>query len=177
MFIVSFVFLIPNIICLICDYSLNGFFEWSDYVLGASVVVYTCLALPLWFKKPNPVIFTPVSFFSILMFLHYISTSTGGNWFLTLAFPITIMTTAILSATVTLLRYLKRAALFIYGGMIMLFGVLTVFIELFLHITFDMKLFRWSLYPFTGLFLTGLMLIIIGICRPLRESLKRKLFF
>lgn len=177
MFIITFIFLIPNVICLICDYSLNGSFDWSDYVLGASIVAYTCFALPLWFKKPNPVIFTPVSFFTILMFLHYISASTGGKWFVTLAFPTTLITTAIVCATVTLLRYVKRGALFIYGGATMLFGVLTVLIELFLHITFDMRMFRWSLYPFTGLVLTGLMLIIIGICRPLRESLKRKLFF
>ena len=177
MFIISFIFLVPNVICLICDHNLNGNFDWSGYVLGASVLLYVCFALPLWFKKPNPVIFTPIVFLTAGLYLLYISIMTGGNWFLPLAFPITLGTAVIITAAVTLLRYTRQAKLFIYGGAVILFGVLSVLIELFLHVSYGMKMFRWSLYPFTGLFLVGMMLIIIRICKPLRESLKRKLFF
>ena len=177
MFVLSFILLVPNVICLICDYNLNGSFEWSGYVLGASLLIYVCFALPLWFKKPNPVIFTPISFLAIGLYLLYVNLMTSGNWFMPIAFPITLGTALIITAAVTLLRYTPRGILFIYGGATILFGVLSVFIELFLHISYDMKMFRWSLYPFTGLSLMGLMLIIIGICRPLCESLKRKLFF
>ncbi len=177
MFILTFFFLVPLVICIICDYNLNNSFDWSGYVVGGMGYVYVSFALPCWFRKPNPVIFVPVSFLSALMYLLFICLNTGGKWFLSLAFPITLYICIVFSAVVTLLRYVKGGRLFIYGGMVMLLGILTVLIELFLHITFDMKMFRWSLYPLIGLSLVGLMLIIIGICRPLRESLRRKLFF
>lgn len=177
MFVVTFFFLIPIAICLICDISLNGNVNWSGYVVGGLAVLYACLALPLWFKKPNPVIFTPVGFAVICLFLLYVDLQTGGNWFLSLAFPITGASALIVTAVVTLVRYTRGGGLFIYGGATILLGGLTVLIEFLTSITFGAPMFRWSLYPLTGLFLLGMMLIIIGICRPLRESLKRKLFF
>ena len=177
MFILTFILLIPTVICLICDYSLNGNFDWSGYVVGSTGFLYVWLALPLWFKKPNPVIFTPVSFLAATLFLHYICLSTNGNWFMPLAFPISLFATIVITAAVTLLRYTRGGELFIYGGMTILFGVMTVLIEFLLHLTFETKIRGWSIYPLTGLTLVGIMLIIIAICRPLRESLKRKLFF
>ena len=34
----------------------------------------------------------------------------------------------------------------------------------------------WSIYPLAAGIILGLMLIIIGCCRPLRESLQKKFF-
>ena len=178
MFILTFLSIIPIIISLLCDLNLNGGITWSGYVIGSIILSYICLLLPLWFKKANPVIFVPVSFFGICLFLLYINIKTGGNWFLPLAFPVVSIFAVIASAVVTLVRYTRGGELFIYGGASILFGGYAILIEYFVKITFGIqKMFRWSLYPFSAMFLIGIMLIIIGICRPLRESLKRKLFF
>ena len=72
MFVVTFFTLIPIVISLICDLSLNGVMNWSGYVIGGLGVLYICVGLPLWFNKPNPVIFTPVGYLSIGLFLLYI---------------------------------------------------------------------------------------------------------
>lgn len=58
-----------------------------------------------------------------------------------------------------------------------LLGGLSVLVEFFMKITFGTRMFLWSLYPLSAFFIIGMMLIVIGICRPLRESLKKKLFF
>ena len=178
LFILSFIFAVPLVICLICDISLNGMMNWSGYVVGALALLYIVFVLPLWFHKPNPVIFLPISFSAVGLYLLYVNLQTGGKWFLPLALPITALTTLILSAVVTLTRYTKGGELFIYGGATILFGGAAILLEFLICITFGIdKMFRWSLYPCVSLFLLGMMLIIIGICRPLRESLKKKLFF
>jgi hypothetical protein len=177
MFVVTFFFIIPILICLICDISLNGGMTWSGYAVGGMLVLYLCAGLPLWFAKPNPVIFTPVGFLTVGLYLLYINIATGGDWFLSFAFPITGVTAVIITTVVTLTRYVRGGRLYIFGGATIALGFLSVLIELMLAVTFGTTYFRWSIYPFIGLFLIGIMLIIIAICRPLRESLKRRLFF
>lgn len=178
LFILSFLFAVPLVICLICDISLNGMMNWSGYVVGALALLYIVFVLPLWFHKPNPVIFLPISFACAGLYLLYIDLQSGGNWFLPLALPATAITAVILTAVVTLVRYTRGGELFIYGGATILFGLFSILLEFLICITFGIdRMFRWSLYPCVSLFLLGMMLIIIGICRPLRESLKKKLFF
>lgn len=178
MFIITFLSAIAVTTSLICDLSLNSQINWSGYVVGGIGVWYVIFLLPMWFKKANPVIFTPIAFVGIGLFLLYISVKTDGKWFLSLGFPADAAMGLILTAAVTLRKYTRGGELYIYGGASILFGCFAVLIEYLVKITFGVKkMFVWSPYPFTGLFLIGMLLIIIGICKPLRESLKRKLFF
>jgi hypothetical protein len=38
-------------------------------------------------------------------------------------------------------------------------------------------MWRWSLYPAISLFIVGFFLLFVGICKPLRRALHKKLFF
>ena len=51
-------FLIPLVVCLFADMSANHRLDWFGYVAGALAVSYVAVALPLWFKRPNPVIYS-----------------------------------------------------------------------------------------------------------------------
>lgn len=176
--ILSFIFIVPFLICLICDLNLNGEMTWSGYVSGGLIFMYTVMVLPGWFKKPNPVIFLPIDFAVGLVFLLYISVVTGGKWFLSFAFPTVGAAGLIIIAAVTLFKYTRGGKMFILGGMTILFGGLTVLIELLTVVTFGVdKMFRWSLYPLVSLFLIGMFFIIVGICKPLKEALRKRLFF
>ncbi len=178
LFITSFIFAVPLIICLICDLNLNGEMNWSGYVTGALVLLYTVFVLPFWFNKPNPVIFVPIDFLVTGLFLLYISLTTGGNWFISFALPTVGITALIITAVVTLSRYTRGGAPFIYGGAVIAFGLFSVLIEYLTCVAFGIdKMFRWSLYPAISLFLIGMFLIIVGICKPLRQTLRKKLFF
>ena len=123
-------------------------------------------------------IFVPVDGAVIGLFLLYICLATGGRWFLSLAFPTVGFLTLLLTTIVTLRRYIRGHRGFIYGGASLLLAGYSLLLEFFINITFGIKgMFHWSLYPCTAMFLIGIMLLIFGICRPLRDSLRRKLFF
>jgi hypothetical protein len=52
-----------------------------------------------------------------------------------------------------------------------------VLLEWLTLITFGREaMFVWSLYPAIALFLVGIMLIVVGIVKPFRESLRRVFF-
>lgn len=178
LFVLTVIFLLPFLLCLICDFKINGELSWSGYASGAILLLYIIAVLPIWFKKPNPVIFIPVDFTAIGLYLLYINYSSRGDWFLSFAFPLVASIMLIVTAVVTLKRYTKGGEIFIYGGATILFGGVAVLTEYLLCITFSgYRMFVWSLYPLSALFIIGMMLIVIGICKPLRESLKRKFFF
>ena len=51
---------------------------WSGFASGGILLLYVLTVLPLWFKRPNPVIFVPVDFAAIILYLLYIDLATGG---------------------------------------------------------------------------------------------------
>ena len=175
--VLTTVFLLPLLTVLIANLQLSGAITWSGYVMGALLVSYVCFVLPFWFKKPNPVIFVPCAFGSIALFLLYINYATGGNWFLTFALPVTGAIALICSAVVTLLRYISRGKLYIFGGAFILLGIFMPVMEYLMVVTFpSIRHVVWSFYPLVALVLLGGMLIFLAICRPARETMERKFF-
>lgn len=178
LFVLTVIALLPAVICLLCDWRINGGIVWSGYASGAIVLAYILIVLPMWFRRPNPVIFVPVDFVTIGLYLLYINFAVGGNWFLSFAFPVTGALGLLISASVALTHYLRTGYLYIFGGGLILGGGLAVLIEFLLNVTFHMhEALFWSIYPLAAGVILGLMLIVIAVCRPLRESLRRKLFF
>mgnify|MGYP007012994652 CR=1 FL=1 len=169
--------LIPALLCLLCDWRINGTLVWSGYAAGAIGLLYIVILLPMWFRHPNPVIFVPVDFVAVGLYLLYINSATGGHWFLSFAFPVTGAIGLLVSAAVALTYYLRGGYLYIYGGMLILGGGLAVLIEFLINLTFQIhETLFWSFYPMVAGVVLGLMLIVIAICKPLRESLHRKFF-
>ena len=177
LFILTMLAIIPAVICLLCDWRVNGHIVWSGYAAGGIVLTYILAVLPLWFRRPNPVIFVPVDFAAILAYLLYIDLATGGRWFLSFAFPAVGALGLLVSAMVALLRYLPGAHLYIFGGALIISGGLAVLTEFLINLTFKVhQTFFWSLYPLAAGVMLGVMLLIIAVCKPLRRSLHRKFF-
>ncbi len=175
--ILTTLFLIPAVICLQCDLLVSGGISWSGYVICALLTVYVCMVLPGWFRKPNPVIFVPCGFAAVAVLLLYISIATEGGWFLSFAFPVTAFVCLVVTAVVTLLRYVRRGVLYVIGGALCALGVFMPLMGFLLNLTFFQPKFAlWSLYPLTALVLLGGMLIFLAICRPARETMQRKFF-
>ena len=176
-FILTAMFIIPLVITVLCDLRISGLITWSGYVTGALAVGYVTFALPLWFKNPNPVIFTPCVFVSAGLYLFYINHIQNGDWFLTFAFPIVGFIGIVTTTVVTLFKYLRRGRIFVVSGELLALSLFMPFIEFLLMITFDFeKLIGWSIYPFAALFILGMTLMIIAISRPLRDTFERKFF-
>lgn len=174
--ILTAIALLPVALVLICDWQLSGKLDWSAYVVGALLLAYVLGVLPLWFAHPNPVIFVPCGFVAVGAYLWFINELSGGDWFLSFAFPITGALCLIVTAVVTLCRYLPRGRLYIFGGAMMLLGGMMLLIEFLMYITFSMAFVGWSLYPLTVFVLSGALLIFLAICRPARQTMERKFF-
>ena len=146
------------------------------YAVGGLIISYVAVILPTWFHRPNPVIFVPCDFATVILYLWLISILTGGKWFLTFAIPVAVATALLITAILALTHYLKKGYFFIFGGASILSGMLISQIEILLSVTFSVKFYFWSIYPLIGFVLLGIALIIIGICKPLREALSKKFF-
>ena len=171
------VFVLPLLLVLIADLQVDRTVTWSGFVIGALLVGYVCVVLPVWFRKPNPVIFVPCGFASALLYLLYISLYTGGGWFLSFAFPVGGSIGLIVTAMTALLRYVRKGKLYIYGGAFIAFGGVFLLSEFMMNITFSIsRFYGWSLYPLTTLVLLGGLLIFLAICRSAREIMERKFF-
>ena len=174
--VILILFFIPLIISLYSDLQMNDKLDWFIYVAGSLVVSYVVFALPLWFKKPNPVIFAPCSFLTSILFLMVINYWTNGTWFLSFALPISLGISLITCSVITLLYYLKKGKLYIWGGAFILTGCLICLIEHLLVITFSVSFIGWSIYPLVVLVLLGFLLIYLAINNNARKAFERKLF-
>ena len=177
LFILTVLARLPAILFILCDWRINGSIIWSGYASGGVALLYVIVALPLWFRRPNPVIFVPIDFVAIGLYLLYINFATGGHWFLSFAFPVTGAIGLLVSAMVALLRYLPGGHLYVISGALLCAGGLAVLIEFLINFTFRLhETFFWSLYPLTAGVILGGMLLVVAICKPLQRSLHRKFF-
>lgn len=175
--VLTTLFLLPLLVTLLCDLQINGAVTWSGYVAGALLTTYVILVLPLWFRRPNPVIFVPCGFAAVGLYLLYIDLATHGDWFLSFAFPVTGGIGLIVTAVVALLKYLRRGSLYILGGAMIALGAFMPLMEFLICVTFTgLRFVGWSLYPLITLVLLGGMLIFLAISRPARETMERKFF-
>ena len=150
---------------------------WSYYATGGLALIYITAVLPLWFRHPNPVIFVPCDFVALALYLCIINLLTGGDWFLSFAFPVTGGIGILVTAGVVLLKYLPKGRLYIIGGAFIALGAFMPLMEFLIYKTFDRPQFGiWCMYPLIALVLLGGMLIFLAICRPARETMERKFF-
>ncbi len=178
--ILTVLFALPVIVCLMVDLRLRGSVTWSGYVAVGVLALYIALCLPLWFSRRNPAVFFPIAMAAGLGVSLYVCLKTGGRWFLPFAFPAGGALCLIAEAVIVLLRYTvgerRYRVLYILGGAAIALGGYCMLVEFLLHITFGIPMYWWSLYPLVVLTLVGLLMIVIAISSPLRQSLHKRFF-
>ncbi len=157
--------------------NLYGEMRWGGYAMLGIALFYCITALPLWFRRPNPLVFLAIDHAVLGGYLLYICLKTGGHWFLSFAFPVTGISCLLLCGLVALLRYVRGGRYYIFGGAIIAVGCSMMLVEFFQHITFGGPMFRWSLYAVGACGAVGLFLLLAALIRPLREFLARRFFF
>ena len=162
----------PLIFCLT---NLHGVY-WSGYVMLGCALFYFCVVFPFWFERREPLIFVPLAFVLTSGYLLYICLYTGGDWFLSFAFPLTMLVGLLCTAAVALFRFGRRRRLLKTGILLIAIGCSTMLAELFQRITFGGRMFAWSLYPVCAFSVIGLTLILCGLIPPWRAYFERKLF-
>lgn len=179
LFILTTLCAVAIVVTLLCNLSLDGSLTWSHYVWSGIVMLYTIVVLPIWFRRPNPVVFVSADYVALTLYLWFICYLTGGDWFLTFALPVVALNAILVNSMIVLIRRVKRAILYIAGGGFIVSGLFMLLTEFLINYTFEIRepfRFIWSIYPFAAFFIIGIALIIIAINRPLRESLRKKFF-
>ena len=177
MFVLTMIFLVPLFLPILLELDWHADISWSGYASGGTLIFYVAFVLPQWFKKPNPVIFVPLTFSLTLGLLLFICYKTGGNWFMSFAFPVVGGLGIIITAATAILHYVKKGCLYTIGGTLISLGLWTVLLEYDIRTTFSVDTpFYWSIAPLTVLSIVGIMLIVIAIVKPLKESLRRIFF-
>ena len=156
--------------------NLYGELLWGGYVMLALADIYVIAVLPLWFRQPNPVIFLPIDHAATAGLVLYICLATGGNWFLSFAFPVIGMSCLLSTALTGLLRYTKHGKYYIFGGFFIVLGGCTMLLEFFEAITFHTKMFRWSLFSAGICVMLGIFLLVAAMFKPLRRALQKRFF-
>ena len=175
--LITAVMIAAALACLIVCLKVYGSIGWSAIVMSAILLGYVIFVLPCWFSKWHPMIFLPVDTGAICLFLLHVCLYCRGRWFLTFALPLTLLVGATIIVATVLYTYVKGGRLFITGGLLVAFGLITMLIEFFVHLTYGTPMFLWSLYSVSIFAALGLFLIIAGIIRPLREYLDKKFFY
>ena len=163
--------------CMIFCLKSTGKIGWSGIAVLGTVMGWVWIILPLLFSRWRPMIFLPIDFACLGGYLLYLCASTGGNWFLSFAFPVTLMAAVLTLAGVAMIRYIVQGRLRLMSLLLITIGLSFMLVEFFQHITFGTPMFVWSLYCVTGFCLIGLFLFIASFIPPLRAALRRKFFF
>ena len=177
MFVLTMLFLVPLLLPIFLELEWRGTVSWSGITSGGVLIFYAIFMLPYWFKRPNPVIFVPAVCALIIAFLLYICYETEGNWFMSFAFPVAGGLSVIITATTAVLHYVKKGCLYTIGGALIAFGMWTVLLEYDIRTTFgSVSPIHWSTATLTVFSVIGVMLIVIAIVKPLKESMRRMFF-
>ncbi len=177
MFVLTMIFIVPFVLPILLELSWHNEISWSGYASGGTLLFYCSFVLPYWFKKQNPVIFVPVFFVLAIGLLLFICYETRGDWFMSFAFPVAGSLGLILTAATAVLYYVKKGCLYSIGATLITLGLWTLYLEFEIRYTFNFNTpFYWSLAPLTVLSVVGIMLILIAIIKPLKESLRRIFF-
>ena len=179
--LLTLIFLIPVLLCIVCDLSVNRQIEWSGYVIGAFFLLYVAIAAPLLLSvKPfrhRAVFSISADILTLLAFLYYIAQKTQGGWFWPFAVPVSLLAGGIICLLIFLAQHTPLSRLAISAIGIVCIGLLCPAIELLLNHVFALRdSLAWSLYPFVTFFLLSAVLLYIDHNKPLKEKLLQKFF-
>lgn len=175
-YLLTLSFVLAITACLLTDIFVAHAVTWSALVMASLAAGYVIFVLPLWFRRPNPMIFLPMDLAAAELLLLFINCFVGGHWFLSFAFPVTALYGGLLLGTVALVKYVRRGWFYLLGGVCIAWGCSTMLLEFFEHITFGTRMFLWSLYPTAVFSAIGLFWILAGIIRPLGNALRKRIF-
>ncbi|PWM43054.1 MAG: hypothetical protein DBX47_07595 [Clostridiales bacterium] len=179
--LVSWIFAIPLLLCIVCNFTIDHAITWSGYVIGSLVLIYVVAVVPFiilsFTKKGAPAICLFFDFLCLICFLLYIENSTNGEWFFGFALPL-VGALFIFLIIVIALRSFRKAEPFTLAAIILVFtGIFCIITEILVNINFAVRDYLiWSFYPMITSIILAVILIIIDKNTALKEKLERKFF-
>ena len=168
----------PALICLILDIGDGDGISWSIYVIGALIVLFTCILLPSFFKKHHTVLYAMLDTIVVLLYLWVINYgASSGGWFMPLAMPITLCTSALMAITFFSIRSKKIRGLYNVSAVLFFAGILTVCINMIINAYIGLQIIpTWSLFALVPCVIMSILFMLLEKRNKLKEEIKRRLF-
>ncbi|MFA5561908.1 MAG: hypothetical protein WDA00_04635 [Eubacteriales bacterium] len=177
LFFLSVLFVSIIALTLLIDVRFSGRMTWSGYPIGAVGLLYVITMPPLWFKRRHPIFFVALDYVAVAIYLWLVAFLTGGGWMRPFALPLLACLAGLTLIVMAVSRYLKCDPIYLYSGVVIAIGLFTVLLEGLINRTFQIReTLVWSLYPLASCLLVGVALVVVALCKPLREAL-HKIFF
>ncbi len=172
------VLMVPAFIVLLVDLVDGRGLNWSPYVVGALMLFYCWVVVPVLFKFSRPYAYILINVVSLWAYLLLIAVLTGGmHWFVRLVLPLLALMGLLAMGVLLALRRQKwpplmRAALICLFCGLFLIG-LELLISWYLGLPFAL---RWSFYAAIPSGVIALMLVLLERHKPLKQEIKKRLF-
>ena len=183
-FIVTCVLVLPALICVAVDLVYGGVLDWSLYVVGAAVMIWVFLALPLLHTRiesseRGPAAILIPDAVALMTYLWVIERlSAPDSWFVPLALPIagTLCLLVIVNAILIDRRILRH--LYALVGILLSVAILVVMIEIATELSMGETVHvTWSLFAAIPAVVLSAVLLLLGRNPAFREDMARKMHF
>lgn len=169
--------ILPALLSVIIDYSINRSLVWSGFVLGGVALLYCFVFVPLFVSRRSIFYYLGLDAIACALYLNYLAQATNGAWFLPFALPVTASLTAMLSVILLLKKLRHLPDLLLTAVAFFLTGAECVFVEVmvnhaFLHTT----QLVWSHFPLITFAVLGGFLLLLHKNQRLRHKFE-KFFF
>lgn len=176
MIVVGLVLLLPLLITVISNLTINHSLTWSQYVISSLLAFYVMVASIVMLKE-RPVLAIIVIGLDVEAFLMFINYMTNGRWFLTFALPLVAIVTVFAVVLAILCRkHLIKVPTLVSISMLVS-GILCIVIEILLCVLAKKNIaLLWSLYPFATMFILSIVVWVVFRSKSIVEKLKKKFF-
>lgn len=149
---------------------------WSLYVIGATIMLWLWIVLPLLFRKIPLLLRSVINVAAVALYVYLMSVELNGwNWYIGLAVPIILWGGALWLLLALMLRVYRRSVISAAAIIIGSLGVFLVGVEFFIDRWLTGKVdLSWSLVVLTICIGMVIPLIIIRRVPALREEARRR---
>lgn len=172
------VLLVPIVVTFVCDLIGDFTIDWSPYPMGACVLVYVFLFVPMFFKKPLVYVFIAIDGAAVCLYLALIAWLVDGmDWYLPVALPITAATGVLVGCATLIFRLKKLRPLPKYAILCYMLCVYFILLEIILELAYyGTVLLQWCWYANAPLVVIGVLLFIVNGKEGVLDELRRRLF-
>ncbi len=172
------ILLVPIVVTFVCDLLSDFHIEWSLYVIGAALVIYVFVFVPMFFKKNLIYLFIAMDMIAVCLYLALIFYLTAGmRWYLITALPIAFATGTLVDCATLIFRIKRLRILPKYAILCYMLCVYFIVLEIILELAFYGEiLLQWCWYANAPLVMLGALLFIVNGKEGLVDELRRRLF-
>ncbi len=176
--LLTVIFMIPTLVCPLCDFIITGQFTWSWYVLISVPFAWLVSVPPIILRHNTLLKCTWIDYFScnaFLLVLNILSSPTQ-NWYPTLALPITSFILLAVLLFTFLFRKFDIRPLTVVALSLFMLGVLSIWIEcLLIAYNHTGRTLIWSIPVFISCTAVAVLLFIISRMTRLQALIRRKM--